>query len=173
MKVVVVGSSGIVGGAVARLLASRGHEVVGLSRRSTPAIDLSNPGTIVGALDQLRFDALVCTAANTPMRPINDLDPDVLQADVAGKLFGQLALLMAALRRDPPPASVTITSGEYSTAAPQMAAGALVNAGLEQFVCHAATEIGTGTRVNVVRPGWVQETLDALDLDQSAAHRRP
>jgi NAD(P)-dependent dehydrogenase (short-subunit alcohol dehydrogenase family) len=48
-----------------------------------------------------------------------------------------------------------------------MAAGALANAGLEQFVRHAATEMGPGTRVNVVRPGWVQETLDALGLDRS------
>lgn len=37
----------------------------------------------------------------------------------------------------------------------------------EQFVRHAAIEIGTGTSVNVVRPGWVQETLDALELDRS------
>ncbi len=167
MRVVVVGSSGIVGGAVARLLASRDYEVLGLSRHSTPALDLARPGTITGALDQVEFDALVCTAANTPMQPVADLDSDVLQTAVVGKLFGQLALLIAALRRDPPPVSVTLTSGEYGTTTPQMAAGALVNAGLEQFVRHAATEIGPETRLNVVRPGWVQETLDALGLDRS------
>lgn len=166
MKVVVVGSSGIVGGAVAQLLGSRGHEVLGLSRRSTPALDLADAGTIVAALDQVEFDALVSTAANTPMLSLTDLDPEVLRSAIAGKLLGQLALLAACLQRDPAPASVTLTSGEYGTPAPQMSAGALVNAGLEQFVRHAATEIRQGTRVNVVRPGWVQETLDTLGLDQ-------
>jgi len=146
MKVVVVGSSGILGGAVARLLGSRGHEVLGLSRRSTPA--------------------LVSTAANTPMLSLTDLDPEVLRSAIAGKLLGQLALLAACLQRDPAPASVTLTSGEYGPPARQMSAGALVNAGLEQFVRHAATEVRQGTRVNVVRPGWVQETLDTLGLDR-------
>lgn len=140
MKVVVVGSSGILGGAVADLLSSRGHEVFGLSRHSRPGLDLAEPGTIVAALDRIDFDALVCTAANTQMLPVADLDPDVLQTAITAKLFGQLALLAASLKRYPPPASVTLTSGEHGTPTPQMAAGALVNAGLEQFVRHAATE---------------------------------
>lgn len=101
------------------------------------------------------------------MLPVADLDSDVLQTAVVGKLLGSARATRRSSAADPPPASVTLTSGAYGTTTPQMAAGALVNAGLEQFVRHAATEIGTGTSVNVVRPGWVQETLDALELDRS------
>ena len=53
----VVGSSGIVGSAIAALLAAQGHEVLGLARRPTPqdgvaavAADLSDPASLAAAL---------------------------------------------------------------------------------------------------------------------------
>jgi NAD(P)-dependent dehydrogenase (short-subunit alcohol dehydrogenase family) len=43
----------------------------------------------------------------------------------------------------------------------------LVNAGLEGFVRAAALEAPRGIRVNVVSPGWVTETLEALGMDKT------
>ncbi|KPF66302.1 NAD-dependent dehydratase [Bosea sp. AAP35] len=54
----VVGSSGIVGSAISALLASQGHQVLGLARRPTPqdgvaavAADLSDPASLAAALE--------------------------------------------------------------------------------------------------------------------------
>jgi NAD(P)-dependent dehydrogenase (short-subunit alcohol dehydrogenase family) len=61
--------------------------------------------------------------------------------------------------------SVTLTSGRFAEAVPGSSWGFLVNAGLEAFVHAAAAEMPHGIRPNVVSPGWVAETLEALGED--------
>ncbi len=41
----------------------------------------------------------------------------------------------------------------------------MVNAGIEAFVRAASLEMPRGIRLNVVSPGWVTETLQALRMD--------
>jgi len=50
---------------------------------------------------------------------------------------------------------------------PGSAAISTVNAGLEGFVRAAALELERGVRVNVVSPGWVKETMEAMGMDSS------
>ena len=61
MKIVVVGSGGRLGGALARELGSE-HEVIGLRRKE---LDLTDPATIRNMLGRLDFDLLLTPAALT------------------------------------------------------------------------------------------------------------
>ena len=49
MNVIVIGSTGAIGGAIANALEARGDRVVRLSRRSQPPIDVEDERTIAAA----------------------------------------------------------------------------------------------------------------------------
>jgi UDP-glucose 4-epimerase len=65
VRILVTGHTGLVGGAVFERLAGEGHDVVGASRRSSPAVDLGEPDAAASALRELGpFDAVVHAAAS-------------------------------------------------------------------------------------------------------------
>jgi NAD(P)-dependent dehydrogenase (short-subunit alcohol dehydrogenase family) len=162
MKVIVVGATGTIGGAVATALEAE-HDVVRASRRGEPRVDLGDPASIAALFATVDdADAVVCCAASAPLTPLTD---DAFEPRLQGKLFGQVRLAREAVGRLRDGGSITLTSGRIPEATPGSAGGALVNAGLEAFVAAAAVEMPRGLRINAVSPGWVRETLVALDMD--------
>jgi NAD(P)-dependent dehydrogenase (short-subunit alcohol dehydrogenase family) len=163
-KVLVVGAGGTLGRAVVAALAER-HDVVAVSRSSDPGVDLGVPQQIDTLFDAVPdADAVVCAAAGVQLAPFCSLDDAALAQALHAKLFGQIALLRRAASRLRDGGSVTLTGGRFDGVLPGGSAGALANAGLEAFVAQAAPELPRGLRVNVIAPGWVQETLDGLGL---------
>ncbi len=164
LKVVVIGAGGTIGSAVAAALGER-HEVIAVSRRGALAVDLEAPETIDALFDAVPdIDAVVSAAASVQLAPFGKLSDEGLAEALRAKLFGQIALLQRAAARLREGGSVTLTGGRFDGVLPGGSAGALANAGLEAFVAQAAPELPRGLRVNVVSPGWVQETLDGLGL---------
>ena len=159
-----IGASGTIGRAVVAALGER-HEVIAVSRQSTPCIDLGAPETIDALFDAVPgIDAVVSAAASVALAPFGTLSDDGLAQALRAKLFGQIALVQRAASRLREGGSVTLTGGRFEGVLPGGSAGALANAGLEAFVAQAAPELPRGLRLNVVAPGWVQETLDGLRL---------
>ena len=164
LKVVVIGGGGTLGRAVMAALGER-HEVIAVSRRGALRIDLETPETIDALFDAVPdIDAVVSAAASVKLAPFGTLPDEGLSQALQAKLFGQIALLQRAAERLREGGSVTLTGGRFDGVLPGGSVGALANAGLEAFVAQAAPELPRGIRVNVVSPGWVQETLDALGL---------
>jgi NAD(P)-dependent dehydrogenase (short-subunit alcohol dehydrogenase family) len=164
MRAVVVGATGTLGREVADALEAR-HEVVRVSRRGDPHVDLADPASIAalaGALENA--DAVVCCAASAPLTPLSDED---FLPSLRAKLLGQVELTRTAVESLRDSGSVTLTSGMIPAATPGSAGGALVNAGVEAFVQAAAVELPRGLRVNAVSPGWLRETLVKLGMDDS------
>jgi dTDP-4-dehydrorhamnose reductase len=62
MKIVIIGSGGRLGAALAREWAAKGHEIVGFNHQS---LDLGDDAALHAALDPLDFDVLVNSAALT------------------------------------------------------------------------------------------------------------
>ncbi len=170
MRVLVIGSTGVIGAALAAALHERGHEVIPASRRGQLHVDLVDSSSVdaaLAALDQL--DAVVCTAANVRLRPIGAMDAATVHSDLAGKLYGQLHLAVTAARHIQDGGSITLTGGRFADDPGAGATlGALVNAGLSAFVRAAAAEMSRGVRLNIVSPGWIAETLNALGHDPAA-----
>lgn len=165
--VVVVGATGVIGAAVVRLLGP-GHRVVGLSRSTDPALDLTDPASIDVALAAVgRFHAVVCTGAHGPLTPVVDVSAEVYGSAARAKLLGQVHLVHASLRHLAPGGSITLTTGRFDRTVSGAAVGASINAALETYVAVAAPELPRGVRANVVSPGWVSETLRAAGLPEA------
>ncbi|WIX88858.1 short chain dehydrogenase [Amycolatopsis sp. DG1A-15b] len=165
MKIILLGATGLVGRAVAAALEPR-HEVVPVSRTSPVGADLADPASLDTVFDT-GADAVVCCAANVPLRPLAELTDAQVLDDLRAKLLGQVALARRAARRLPAGGSITLTGGTFTEPIPGSGLGALVNAGLEGFVRSAAAELPRGPRINVVSPGWISETLEAMGEDGS------
>ena len=166
MRILLVGATGTIGQAVADALRAR-HEVVAVTRRSTPRVDLGDPASIralygaVGAID-----AVVSTAGASAWKPFAQLGDEDYAFSLGSKLMGQVNLVRYGVDVVRANGSFTVTSGTLAQRPiPGSAAVSLVSAGLEGFVRAAALEIGEGRRVNVVSPGWVSETLEKTGRD--------
>jgi NAD(P)-dependent dehydrogenase (short-subunit alcohol dehydrogenase family) len=168
MKIIVIGATGTIGGAVVRALAKR-HEVIGVSRHLDPRIDIEEPATIEKLFQTVKgVDAVISCAGNAAWKPLAQLTDADFAYSVKSKLMGQVGLIRAAMPHLNERGSITVTSGALAQKPmPGSGAVSLVNAGLEGFVRAAALEAPRGLRVNVVSPPWVKETLEKLKMDPS------
>ncbi|MFJ5259823.1 short chain dehydrogenase [Streptomyces sp. NPDC088387] len=165
MKIIVIGATGTIGGAVADALETE-HCVIRASRNGSTSVDLEQPASIDALFDTVgAVDAVICCAANAPLTPLASPSDDEFTLGLKGKLLGQVTLLRRAVDHVRDGGSITLTSGTFREPTPGGSFGALVNAGLEAFVRAAAIEMPRGLRANVVSPGWVTETLEKLGMD--------
>ncbi len=166
MKIIVIGSTGVIGSAVVRALAKR-HEVIGVSRHTSPQLDIEAPATFRAFFSAIEgVDAVVSCAGRAAFKPILELGEEDFQFSLNSKLLGQVAVIRAGLRHVRDNGSVTVTSGVLSQKPmPGSGAVSLVNSGLEGFARAAALEATRGVRVNVVSPPCVKETLVKLNMD--------
>ncbi|MEU9603455.1 short chain dehydrogenase [Streptomyces sp. NPDC048057] len=169
MKAVVIGSTGIIGGAVVSALEGSCHEVLGASRRGALRVDLEQPDSVDALFAAVGpVDAVIVTAGSGALVPLLDSTEDELFTGLHGKLLGQVRLVRGALASVRDGGSITLTSGAIPEATAGASFGALTNAGLNAFVRRAAVELPRGVRLNAVSPGWVRETLVALGPEARA-----
>jgi NAD(P)-dependent dehydrogenase (short-subunit alcohol dehydrogenase family) len=169
MKILVVGATGTIGGAVTKALELR-HEVQRASHSRSPLkVDLADAESIKRLYARVgRVDAVVCVAGQAAFRPLPALTDADLALGLTNKLMGQVNLVRLGLEVITDAGSFTLTSGILSRQPmPGGAAISMVNAGLEGFARAAALELPRGVRINVVAPGWVRETLVAMKMDPS------
>ncbi|MFJ8312050.1 MULTISPECIES: short chain dehydrogenase [unclassified Streptomyces] len=167
MRIIVIGATGTIGGAVADALAV-GHDVVRASRRGPVQVDMDDPASIDSLFAATPdVDAVVCCAASGRLTRLDDPSDERFLCGLQGKLLGQVHLVRRAIGHLRDGGSITLTNGTSRVSAPGMAFGALVNAGLAGFVAAAAPEMPRQIRVNSVSPGWVSETLVRMGLPGS------
>jgi NAD(P)-dependent dehydrogenase (short-subunit alcohol dehydrogenase family) len=163
MKILVVGASGTMGKAVVDELKQR-HEVVTASRtRGDHKVDLTDLRSIRTLFEQVgKVDAVISTAGNVHFGPLLGMTPEEHQVGLTDKLMGQVYLALEAARYLNPGGSVTLVAGTLSKDPIRFGASAsLVNGALEGFVRAAAIEFPPGTRINVVSPTVLRESMDA------------
>lgn len=187
--VVVGGASGMGEAIAARALGEGGRVTIAGSsaerlaaaaarldgRAGTILLDLADAGSIAACANSLgRTDHLLITAqsraAVQTIRPLAELDFDVLHQAFAVKLFGALRLVRAmvpAMSRD---GSITFFSGGASRRIiPGHVGLAALNAGLEAAARQLARELAP-IRVNVISPGLVRTSAyDAMPEAQREA----
>lgn len=169
MRVIVVGATGTIGRAVAKVLATQ-HEIVKVASKSGDLrVDMTDKGSIERLYREVgQFDALICAAGVARFGSLSELNDDDFQLGLNGKLMGQVNLVRVGIKYINDSGSFTLTSGILShQPMPGSASISMVNAGVEGFVRAAALEMPRGIRINVVSPPWVMETLEALGMDSS------
>lgn len=170
MKVLVIGSTGTIGTPVTHALEEK-YEVIKASHSRAPLkVDIADPSSIQQLFKKVgKVDAVVSVAGHATFRPLVSLSDEDYSVSLKSKLMGQVNLVRYGLSFVNDRGSFTLSGGLLSRAPmPGGAAVSMVNAGLEGFVRAAAIELPRHIRINLVAPGWVRETLLALNMDPSS-----
>jgi NAD(P)-dependent dehydrogenase (short-subunit alcohol dehydrogenase family) len=171
MRIIVIGATGTIGQAVARLL-SQTLDIVPVGHtRGDFRVDLASKDSIRKLFQEIgSFDAVVSAAGAARFGPLEKLSDEDYRLGLDNKLMGQVNLVRVGRDFIRDRGSFTLTSGVLSQ---QPMAGSasisMVNAGIEGFVRAAALELTRGIRVNAVSPIWVTETLKAMGWDTAGS----
>lgn len=157
-KVLVIGAGGLIGGAVADVLA-QSHEVVRSSRTDGERADMTDPGSVRSLFERVGpLDAVVSCAGVVPFKPLAELSAEDYRAGLESKVLGQLNLVTEGLAHVRDGGSFTLITGVLSREPIATgAAASTANGAVESFVMAAATELPRGIRINAVSPSVLAE----------------
>ncbi len=162
MKIVLIGSSGIIGQAVNRELSQR-HEVITASRTSGDIqIDITDKKSIRDGLASIgSFDALVSTTGSVHFGDFNEMNENEYLIGINNKLMGQVNLVLIGREFIAPTGSFTLTTGILNRDPIRFgSSAAMVNGAVDSFVKAAALEMPNNVRINSVSPTVITEALD-------------
>ncbi|MBB3328254.1 short chain dehydrogenase [Microlunatus antarcticus] len=159
MKILVIGATGLVGGAAADALEAFGDEVLRASKSSELAVDLTEPESIQALFERIgSVDAVVSAVGSVPFKPLADLTADDYRSAYLGKVAAQLDVVRIGTPHLPDGGSITLTTGILAREPIRTgAAAAMANGALESFVISAAAELPRGLRINAVSPTVLTE----------------
>lgn len=163
--IVLFGSNGTIGKAVAKHLHETGNTVIGVNRSSGDyQANIDDKASIQNVLDKIgKFDAIVNAAGNMAMGNIQDLTDEQFASSIASKLMGQVNLVRTSLPFIADNGSITLVSGILTNEpVPGGSIASLVNGGIEGFVKTAALEMPRGIRLNCVSPTILTESIPAF-----------
>lgn len=158
MKILIVGSSGTVGKAVASRLGSA-HTVIEASRNTNPQVDLTSEDSVRSLFQSIGpVDAIVACTGTVPFKPLRNLEDSDYQGAFNDKVLGQIRLVNIGRDFLSDGGSFTITTGILARESILTgAAASLANGALESWVMAAATELDRGHRINAVSATVLEE----------------
>lgn len=162
MKILLVGSSGTIGSAVAVGLARRGHDVIGAHTSSAEfPVDLADTESIQRLLNQVgELDAVACAAGRTPYAEWSDLDRNDWMSGIDNKFLGQVELVRRATKNVLPGGSFTVISGILARQPIRTGTvGTAMNCAIEGWVRASASELWGRFRINAVSPTLLRESV--------------
>lgn len=144
-------------------LLSPDHEVVAVGNSSGQfQCDLESKDSLHALFSSIKeIDAVVVAAGSAIFVPLEELQPEEMEATVRSKLMGQINTVLIGREYVNPKGSFTLTSGIIA-AQPfrQSSAAAVANCGIEGFVRTAALELPQ--RINCVSPTLLEESYPKL-----------
>jgi len=154
MKVLVIGASGLLGGAAAAALSDNGCEVLRASRSSDLTVDVTDPDSVRRLFETVGIvDAVVVAVGSVPFKPLAELSREDFVSGFYGKVQAQVDVVQIGMPYVADGGSFTLTTGILAREAVRTgAAAALANGALESFVLAAAAEAPRGIRINTVSP---------------------
>lgn len=159
MKILLVGGTGTIGGAVAEALRAE-HEVIVASRSSAVKVDLSDAASIAAMFETVgKVDAVVSTAGSGAFGPLEALSDEDFAFGLGNKFMGQANLVRLGQDYVNDGGSILLTSGIMADH--PMPASVLIttlNCAVQGFASAAALGLSRGVKLNVVSPPLVLET---------------
>lgn len=163
MKIILVGASGTIGQHLFTELSKR-HEVVRASRHGDVSVDIMDRQSIEALYRQVGpFDALVSATGSGYFGPFDSMTEDDFYKGIRSKLMGQINLVMAGKETINDGGSFTLISGILATdPIPDGVGLSFLNGALNAFGLSAAIALKRGIRLNVISPGLVEESQEAM-----------
>lgn len=158
MRILLIGASGHIGQAAHAALGER-HEVVAVSRSTSPYVDTTDEASIEALFaDVGEVDAVIVAVGSVPFKPLDALTRDDYRAAFLGKVLSQLDVVRIGTPFLRDGGSFTLTTGILAREAIATgAAASMANGALESFVIGAAVELPRGIRINAVSPTVLED----------------
>jgi NAD(P)-dependent dehydrogenase (short-subunit alcohol dehydrogenase family) len=163
MKIIIIGSTGTIGAAVASSL-EKEHEVIGASRKGDVQVDLSNPASIKEMYQSVQdIDAVISAAGEARFGSIDTLTDKDFNLGLKSKLIGQINLVRNGRKHLNKGGVITLTTGILAhNPNPQVPMLSMINLGLEGFVQASAQDMPNQMRLNAVCPPMASETAEKM-----------
>ena len=162
MKVLVIGASGTVGSAITKKLQEGGHEVVAVSRKTEPSVDIEKTEDLKAFLEAMDpVDHIVCTGGAVQFAEggLETLTDAAIYRGIDSKLMGQVNVARFGHKSIRKGGSILLTGGlvAYKPLFPNASHIGLVNSALNGFVICAGNDL-QDVRLNVIHPPLIKET---------------
>ena len=158
MKILVIGSTGLIGSYVAKALEKYG-EVIGVSRSTTISVDVKDPTSIKAMYEKVgRVDAVASCIGKVAFKSITELTYDEYLSGLKDKVMGQVEIVRAGMDFVNDGGSFTLMTGILARdPIPSGSVAALANGAIESFTLAAAIELPRNLRINTVSPNVLVE----------------
>jgi NAD(P)-dependent dehydrogenase (short-subunit alcohol dehydrogenase family) len=161
MNVVLFGATGTIGSAVQKALEAKGHEVIGITRKSGQfQADMEDIESLKAVYTKIAsFDHVACAAGDVFPAPLEQMTDEQWARSFRSKAMGQINVVRAALPFIADKGSFTLISGVLTDEVTMASTiGATINHAVEGFVRSAAAELPRGLRINCVSPTVLTES---------------
>ena len=158
MKILVIGSTGLIGSYVEKALAAYG-DVIGISRSTSIAVDVNNPESIAEMYRKVgKVDAVASCIGKVTFKTIEELSYDEYVKGLMDKAMGQVELVRAGIEFMNDGGSFTLMTGILArNPIPTGTVASLANGAIESFTKAASIELPRGIRINTVSPSVLVE----------------
>ncbi|KAA3662860.1 MAG: short chain dehydrogenase [Calditrichaeota bacterium] len=171
MKIAVIGATGTIGAALVDLLQKQAYDVIPVSRKSDPGVDIAHPASIEAFFKKIGpIDGLISVAGDVAFGPLAEIDDDQLRFSIDSKLLGQINLVRKGLDNLRPNGVAILTGGMlFYRPTPGTYTAVMLNAAVEGFVKGAAKDLTQNRRILVVHPPLVRETAIKMGMQPGSS----
>ena len=151
MRIIVVGSTGLIGKYVAEALIAYG-DVIGVSRTTEISVDVKDPASIKKMYEKVgKVDHVVSCIGKVTFKSILDISYDEYATSLKDKALGQVELVRAGIDHVKDGGSFTLMTGILArNPIPSGTAASLANGAIESFTKAASIELPRKIRINTV-----------------------
>lgn len=161
MKILVIGSTGLIGKYVASALENYG-EVIGVSRTTPVSLDVNKPQSIADMYRRVgKIDAVASCIGKVAFKKIEELTYDDYLHGLTDKVMGQVELVRQGLDFVTDGGSFTLMTGILARRPiPTGTVASLANGAIEAFTKATSIELPRGIRINTVSPSVLLEATN-------------
>ncbi|MGB0834378.1 MAG: short chain dehydrogenase [Psychrobium sp.] len=165
-KVLVIGATGLLGSAIVEQLSGQANLVTAARSGADYQVDITNKNSLAKLFKAVgKVDAIICTAGIAHFKALTEMDDQDWQFAISNKMMGQINIVREGADYINEGGSIVLTTGTLAqTPIPGSSIVSAVNAAVEGAIRAFSLEL-EHLRINAVSPGWISETLSAMNMD--------